>query len=166
MTASKWVDVCRKCWSRWWKVGGSEWDDGTAETAGSRGKHSTHAVVRGRAKGTASDYVLLLFYFFIQFLVISVRPVISTYTGPSFTKFAGLVEVWANDLKLCFSISYGTLSWQPILRAKSTSNPHLVVRVTFARAALPAYDKKGYCNAGRKQTNYLIRWTQANQLTD
>ena len=33
----------------------------------------------------------------------------------------------------------------------------------FARAAPPAYDKKGNCYAGRKQTNYLIRWTQANK---
>ena len=41
---------------------------------------------------------------------------------------------------------------------------NLVVRMTFARAAPPAYDKKGNCCAGRRQTNYMIRWTQANQF--
>jgi len=34
------------------------------------------------------------------------------------------------------------LSRQPILWAKSTSDPHLAVRVIFARAALPAHDNK------------------------
>jgi len=68
--------------------------------------------------------------------------------------------------EVIFSIPQGTLPWQPIVWAKSTSNTHLVVRVTFARAAPPAYDKKGNCCAGRRQTNDLIRWTQANQLTD
>ena len=38
--------------------------------------------------------------------------------------------------------------------------------MTFARAAPPAYDKKGSCYAGHRQTNYLMQWTQANQLTD
>jgi len=53
-----------------------------------------------------------------------------------------------------FLIPQGTLPWQPTLWAKSTSNPHLVVRITFARAAPPAYDKKGQllCTA---QTNKL-----------
>ena len=36
----------------------------------------------------------------------------------------------------------------------------------FARAAPPAYAKKGNCYAGRRQTNYPIRWTQANQLSN
>ena len=50
-------------------------------------------------------YVLLVFYFYI-FLVISIRPIISTPNGPIFTKFAELVELWPqmNDLKLFFSI--------------------------------------------------------------
>jgi len=39
-----------------------------------------------------------------------------------------------------------------------------IIRMTFARAATPTYDKKGNCFAGRRQTNYLIRWMQANQL--
>ena len=63
-----------------------------------------------------------------------------------------------------FSISQGTLPWQPILWAKSSSNTHVVVRVTFARAAPPAYDEKGNCYTGHRQTNYLIRRMQANQL--
>jgi len=67
--------------------------------------------------------------------------------------------------EVIFSISQGTLPWQPILWAKSTSNTHLVVRMTFARAAPPAYVKNCSCCAGRRQTNYLIRWTQANQLS-
>ena len=33
----------------------------------------------------------------------------------------------------------------------------LVVRMTFARAAQPAFDNKGNCYAGRGQTNYLIK---------
>ena len=44
-----------------------------------------------------------------------------------------------------------------------------LVRMTLARAArpvLPAYDKKGNCYTGRRQTNYLIRWTQPNQLSN
>jgi len=52
-----------------------------------------------------------------------------------------------NDLKLFFK-SPGTLPWQPILWAKSTSNPHLVARMTFARAAPPAYDKKAIATQG------------------
>jgi len=43
---------------------------------------------------------------------------------------------------------------------------NVLVRVTFVRAAPPAYDKKGNCNVGCRQTIYLTRWTQANQLTD
>ena len=39
--------------------------------------------------------------------------------------------------EVSFSIPQGTLPWQPILWAKSTSNTHLVVRVTFAGAAPP-----------------------------
>jgi len=49
---------------------------------------------------------------------------------------------------------------------KSTCIPHLVVRMTFARAAPPAYDKNGNCYPGRMQTYYIIRWTQANQLSN
>jgi len=38
--------------------------------------------------------------------------------------------------------------------------------MTFARAAPPAYDKKGNYYAGCGLANYLIRWTQANQLSN
>jgi len=42
-----------------------------------------------------------------------------------------------------------------------------VVRMIFARAAPPAYDKKGNCCSGRRQTNYLPdSWTQENQLNN
>ena len=54
--------------------------------------------------------------------------------------------------ELIFSIPQGTLPWQPILWANLTSIPRLVVRMTFTRAAPPAYDKKGSCYAGRRQT--------------
>ena len=66
-----------------------------------------------------------------------------------------------------FSISEGTLPWNQFCVTKSQIDLHsnLVLRMTFARAAPLAYDKKGNCYAGRRQTNYLIRWTQANQLT-
>ena len=37
-------------------------------------------------------YVLLFYYFY--FLLLSVRPIISTFTTPIFTKFAGLIELW------------------------------------------------------------------------
>jgi len=106
------------------------------------------------------------FYKFNNISVIFVRPIISTSTGPIFTEFAGLVELrpQMNDRKLFFSIPQGTLPWQPIFWAKSTFNTHLIVRMTFARAAPPAYDLKRHCCAGRMQTNYLTRWTQANQL--
>ena len=38
--------------------------------------------------------------------------------------------------------------------------------MTFARAAPPAYDEKGHCYAGRRQTNYLTQWTQASQISN
>jgi len=34
-----------------------------------------------------------------------------------------------------------------------------VVRVAFARAVPPAYDKNSNCYTGHIQTNYVIRWT-------
>ena len=68
--------------------------------------------------------------------------------------------------EVIFSIPQGTLPCQPMLSAESTFIPHLVVRMTFARAAPAAYDKKGNCYTGRRQTNHLTRWTHANQLTD
>jgi len=43
-------------------------------------------------------------YLFIIFLSISVGPIISISTGPIFTKFAGLVELWLymRDMELVF----------------------------------------------------------------
>ena len=43
---------------------------------------------------------------------------------------------------------------------------HLVVPMTFAWVAPPANDKNGNCSAGRRQTDYLIRRTQVNQLSN
>jgi len=62
---------------------------------------------------------------------------------------------------LFFSVPQGTLRGNQINLQYTP-----VVRMTFARAAPPAYDKKGNRYAGRRQTNYLIRGTQANHLTD
>jgi len=53
-------------------------------------------------------------YLFI--LTISVRPIISTFIEPIFTKFAGLVELWLYDKrsKVSFLMPQMTLPWQPI----------------------------------------------------
>jgi len=80
-------------------------------------------------------------------------------------KTAGLIVI----ITIIFSICQGMLPWQPILWAKYIYTPfhtHLVLRLTFARAAPPAYDKKGNCYEGHGQTNYLIRRTQANQSSN
>ena len=52
-------------------------------------------------------FARVLCFFYI--LVISIRPIISTSTGPIFTKFAGFVELWPwmNDLKLFFRCHKG-----------------------------------------------------------
>jgi len=71
----------------------------------------------------------------------------STSTGPIFTKFArlgGMVE----RHEVIFSIPQGTLPWQPILWAKSTSNTRLVIQMTFARTAPPAYDRRAIAMQG------------------
>jgi len=49
-------------------------------------------------------YVSLLFFNIYLFIYCLVRPIISTSTGPIFTEFAGLVELWlwVNDLKFPF----------------------------------------------------------------
>ena len=57
----------------------------------------THSLVSPPALRQAHAkraYVLLVFYFLKIFLVISVRPIISTSARPIFAKFAGLVELW------------------------------------------------------------------------
>jgi len=68
--------------------------------------------------------------------------------------------------EVIFLTHQGMSLWRPIFSTKSTCDPHLVVRMTFARAVAPAYNKKGNCYAGYRQTNYLIWWTQANQLSN
>jgi len=67
---------------------------------------------------------------------------ISTSTRLIFTKFAGLVEVrpWLNDLKLFFDSSRDVA-----VATNFAGKIDLVVHMTFARAALPAYDKKDNC---------------------
>ena len=69
----------------------------------------------------------------------------------------GRIFAVAERPEVILSISQGTLPWQPILWAKSQIHLHsnLVVRITFARAAPPANDKKGNYYAGRRQTNKL-----------
>jgi len=44
-----------------------------------------------------------MFYFLI-FLLIFVRSIMSTFTGPIFMKFAGLVELWSSEV-IIFDIS-------------------------------------------------------------
>jgi len=100
-----------------------------------------------RAAQASGANVLLLFYYFFKlyFSGFCQTNYLNIRTGPIFAKFAGLAELCPemNRLKLFLSISQGTLPWQPILWAKSTSIPHHVVRMTFARATSPAYNKKG-----------------------
>jgi len=102
-------------------------------------------VLRGAQASGAN--VLLLFFIFFNYIFSGFcqTSYLNIRTGPIFAKFAGLAELCPemNHLKLFLSISQGTLPWQPILWAKSTSIPHHVVRMTFARAAPPAYNKKG-----------------------
>jgi len=83
-----------------------------------------------------------------------------------FTKFTRLVELWLqmNVMKLFFFDLLRNVAVATNFVDKIDLHSNLVVRTTFARAAPPAYDKKGNCYAGRRQTNYVIRWLQANQF--
>ena len=63
-----------------------------------------------------------------------------------------------NDMKLFFFYLLRKVAVATNFVGKIDLHSNLVVRMTFARAALPAYDKEGNCYAGRRQTNYLIRW--------
>ena len=63
------------------------------------------------------------------------RQVISEYTGPIFTKFSALVDLWEEwegliNSTFFFTIAEGTLPWQPILGAKLAYPPSLVT-LTF-----------------------------------
>jgi len=70
---------------------------------------------------------------------------LNIYIGPIFSLHEicriGRTLVVDERSNVIFSIPQGTLLWQPILWAKSTFIPHLVVRMIFARAAPPAHDK-------------------------
>ena len=81
-------------------------------------------------------YVLLLFYFLLHFGDFFQTDYLSIY-GIDLREISRTGRTLAADerSKLFFSISQGTLPWQLILWSKSTSNPHLLVRMTFARAA-------------------------------
>ena len=84
-----------------------------------------------------SFYIYFFVYIFI-FVMISVRPIISTSTGPIFHEICRIGRPLTVDERcevIFFSIPRGTLPWQPILWAKSTSFHDLVVGMTFARAA-------------------------------
>ena len=59
----------------------------TIALLGGAGLLAHHLCAKCRREG-------LTFCCWFLFLVISARPVISTYTRPIFTKFAGLVELW------------------------------------------------------------------------
>jgi len=98
--------------------------------------------------------------------VLSASPITSTSTGPIFTKFAGLVELWPwmNDLKLFFDpsrdVAVATNFVGKIdLQSTPFTSRDIHQRVLFMFYLAPAYDKKNSCYAGRRQTNYLIRWT-------
>jgi len=101
---------------------------------------------------------LLVFYFFFKKFF---TDFCQTNYLNIFTIFAGLAELLVVDERsgvIFLSIN------GPNRPPYSTCSSQL--RMTFARAAPPAHDNKGNCCAGRRQTNYLTRWTQANQLTD
>jgi len=126
-------------------------------------KPDTYSFNRGAGEGLCSAAVL----FFIIFFNDSFQTI---YLNIYWTDLCKICQIgrtlaiieWSEAI---FLICQGTLQWQPILWAKLTFSPHLVVRMTFARAA-PAYGKKGSCYAEHRQTNYLIWWMQVNQLSD
>jgi len=62
--------------------------------------------------------------------MIYVRPIISKLTGLIFTKFAGLVELYAADdqSEISFTIPQGTLPWQPFLSVLSAELMGVSVR--------------------------------------
>jgi len=108
-------------------------------------------------------YVLLMFYIFIDFCQTSY---LNIY-GTDLHGICMIGRILAADERpeVIFDPSRDVTVATNFVD-KSTCIPHLVVRMTFARAAPPAYDKNGSCYAGRMQTYYIIRWTQANQLSN
>jgi len=59
------------------------------------------------------------------------RPIISTSTGPTFTKYATVAVDERSEVS--FSINRGTLAWQPILVGFVGFYPYNGVSVLFAR---------------------------------
>jgi len=81
------------------------------------------------------------------FLTISVRPTISTSTGPIFARFTGLLDLWLLMIsqKVVFSIPQGTLPRQP----KFVGFIH---RTEFGWYS---------ANGGVREVVHVGRWTQA-----
>ena len=82
--------------------------------------------------------------------MIFIRPIISTSAG---LLHDCMVELWPcmNDLKLFFFDPSRDVAVATNAVGTIDLHSNLVVRMTFARAAPPAYDNKGSCYAGRKQ---------------
>jgi len=88
-----------------------------------------------------SANVLTMFYFFDIFSDFSQTNYLNIYWTDLHESYRiGRTLAVRKRSEVIFSIPRGTLPWQPILWAKSTSIPRFVVRMTFARAAPPAYD--------------------------
>jgi len=79
-----------------------------------------------------------------------------TSTGPIFAKFAGLVEPYLQiNYEVSFPMPPGMLPWQPILLVLSVSLT--IHKIGFAWRSV---------DGGGRQEVQMLRWTQANQLTD
>ena len=87
------------------------------------------------------------------FLTISIRPIIPTSAGPIVTKFAELVELWLqiNDLKFVF------------FKGRCRDNEFLLVYQLPSTEFSFAWHS---VDGGVRQEVQVLRWTQANQLTD
>jgi len=93
-----------------------------------------------------------MFYFF-YILVIAVRPIISTSTGPIFTKFAGLVQL-CHDLKLFFRYFRGC-------RVAAASN--FVGKIDLHSTPRSSHDIRYGGTASIRQTGQLLYRAQANK---
>jgi len=99
---------------------------------------------------------LLLFFYFKKYLSDFCQTSYLNIYRTDLHEICRIGKTLAAD-KVIFSLPQGTLQWQPILWAKSISNTHLVLRMTFARAAPPAH---------MQQEGKLLRRTLANKLHD
>ena len=97
----------------------------------------------------------------------SVRPLVWTSTGPIFTQFAGLVELWLymNDPSRDVAVATNFVGKIDLQSTHLTWLSSRAIREISA-----CREKVCECNCcmllRRRQTNYLIRWTHANQLTE